>query len=430
MSLGLDDLSDRECRSNVLRWVNSNGRDIREIQPFDYWIIRHITVPDETYGSPNTSSNELKANSINDPINTLCNRSSVHTQVGHIKPNLSKLSCQTTDGDEISSITSDAVICANSGCVLNGCDNDSSECLSITGAYECTSYARSNDNAFKLVANCDPAYPPDKVSGYGACDITRSVFNNNSKENFAFKHKTDSSYNHGYVHNAGANDRHNCVSTTGVMNNSNREQSTNDINDGNARNVAFCDNALTEFVNSDFSYVPNTSAIANIVSDVKTGVEAVTPNSDINNYISSVSSEAVAYATPGFVSNICGNDNLHRISITGSYDNLECASYTGFNGNDLNTDARGGSHYPSGNVSKFGASDITRSSFNNTSKANSDFKHNTDPNNIYGNVHNTDANDGHCCVSGTGVVNNSNCEAGTDNIRDSSTGNIVSYGMC
>ena len=56
------------------------------------------------------------------------------------------------------------------------------------------------------------------------------------------------------------------------MNNSNREQSTNDINDGNARNVTFCDNVLTVSANSDFNYVPNTSANGNTVSDVKTGV--------------------------------------------------------------------------------------------------------------------------------------------------------------
>ena len=253
--------------------------------------------------------------------------------------------------------------------------------------------------------------------------------NNIPKENFDFKHKTDSNYNHWDVHNAGANDRRNCVSCTGVMNNSNREQSTNDINDGNARNAAFHDNVLTAFVNSDFSYVPNTNAKGNIVSDVNTGVnDAVTPNSDINNHIGWVSSDAVANATPGFVSNICGNDNLDRISITGSYDNSERVSYTGFYGNDFNMDVRGGLHYPSDNVFKFGASDITRSSFNNTPNANSDFKHNTGPNNIYGDLHNTDANDGHYCVSSTGVVNNSNWKAGTNDIRDSSTGNIVSSG--
>ena len=38
-------------------------------------------------------------------------------------------------------------------------------------------------------------YPSDKVSGYGVCDIIRSSFNNIPKENFDFKHKTDSNYN-------------------------------------------------------------------------------------------------------------------------------------------------------------------------------------------------------------------------------------------
>ena len=67
------------------------------------------------------------------------------------------------------------------------------------------------------------------------------------------KHMGNQEDIHGDVHNAGANDRHNCVSSSGMMNNSNREQSTNDISDGNAMNVAFYDNVLTIFANSDLA---------------------------------------------------------------------------------------------------------------------------------------------------------------------------------